>query len=68
VLRLLKVHQRFRCILPAVLTSSREDRDLKAAYDLGVNSDIEKPTGFNPRVEVAEQIERQGGVRNPCPH
>jgi hypothetical protein len=68
VLRQLKVHERFRCILLGVLNSSREDRDLKAAYDLGVNSDIEKPMGFNQCSEVAEQIERQWGVRNPCPH
>lgn len=68
MLRQLKVHERFRCILLGVLNSSREDRDLKAAYDLGVNSDIEKPMGFNQCSEVAEQIERQWGVRNPCPH
>ena len=38
VLRQLKAHERFRRIPVVVLTSSREDKDLKTAYDLGVNS------------------------------
>lgn len=40
-----------------VLTSSRDDRDLGAAYDLGVNSYIEKPVSFSKFIEVAEHIE-----------
>jgi hypothetical protein len=51
-----------------VLTSSRKDFDLKAAYDLGETSDIEKPMNFNPCIEVVEQIERQRCVLNHRPH
>ena len=68
MLRQLKVHERFRCILLGVLNSSREDRDLKAAYDLGVNSYIEKPVSFNKFIEVAEQIELYWCVLNERPH
>lgn len=68
VLRQLKEHERFRRIPVVVLTSSREDRDLKAAYDLGVNSYIEKPVSFNKFIEVAEQIELYWCVLNERPH
>jgi CheY-like chemotaxis protein len=64
VLRQLKAHERFRRIPVVILTSSREDRDLKTAYDIGVNSYIEKPVSFSKFVEVAEQIELYWCVLN----
>ncbi|MGM9426983.1 response regulator [Hydrogenophaga sp. MI9] len=64
VLRQLKGHERFRRIPVVILTSSREDRDLKTAYDIGVNSYIEKPVSFSKFVEVAEQIELYWCVLN----
>jgi len=67
VLRQLKEHERFRRIPVVVLTSSREDRDLKAAYDLGVNSYIEKPVSFSKFIEVAEHIELYWCVLNERP-
>lgn len=67
VLRQLKAHVRFRRIPVVVLTSSREDKDLKTAYDLGVNSYIEKPVSFNKFMEVAEQIELYWCVLNERP-
>jgi CheY-like chemotaxis protein len=68
VLRQLKAHERFRRIPVVMLTSSREDRDLKAAYDLGVNSYIEKPVSFNKFIEVAEHIELYWCVLNERPY
>ena len=67
VLRQLKAHERFRRIPVVILTSSREDRDLKTAYDLGVNSYIEKPVSFSKFMEVAEQIELYWCVVNERP-
>lgn len=67
VLRQLKTHERFRRIPVVVLTSSREDKDLKTAYDLGVNSYIEKPVSFSKFMEVAEQIELYWCVLNERP-
>ncbi|MGI9218940.1 MAG: response regulator [Hydrogenophaga sp.] len=67
VLRQLKTHERFRRIPVVVLTSSREDKDLKTAYDLGVNSYIEKPVSFNKFMDVAEQIELYWCVLNERP-
>jgi CheY-like chemotaxis protein len=67
VLRQFKAHERFRRIPVVVLTSSREDKDLKTAYDLGVNSYIEKPVSFNKFMEVAEHIELYWCVLNERP-
>lgn len=67
VLRQLKAHERFRRIPVVVLTSSREDKDLKTAYDLGVNSYIEKPVSFQKFMEVADQIELYWCVLNERP-
>lgn len=57
VLRQFKAHEKYRHIPVVMLTSSKDDRDLKAAYDLCVNSYIEKPVNFNKFMEVAEQVE-----------
>lgn len=67
VLRQLKAHERFRRIPVVMLTSSREDRDLRSAYDLGVNSYIEKPVNFGKFMEVAEHIELYWCVFNQRP-
>ncbi len=68
VLRQLKAHERFRRIPVVMLTSSREDRDLKTAYDLGVNSYIEKPVSFSKFMEVADHIELYWCVLNERPY
>ena len=67
VLRAWKAHEQFRRIPVVILTSSREDCDLKEAYDLGVNSYIEKPVSFSKFMEVADQIELYWCVLNERP-
>jgi len=47
VLRTLKQDRHMRWIPVIVLTSSREETDLAASYDLGVNSYIQKPVDFD---------------------
>lgn len=57
-----------RHIPVVVLSSSGEDRDLLAAYDLGANSYIVKPVDFEKFLNVAEQIELYWCVTNkPSP-
>lgn len=68
VLQQLKAHPRFRRIPVVILTSSREDSDLKSAYDLGVSSYIEKPVSFSKFIEVAERIELYWCVLNARPY
>lgn len=43
--------------LPVVmLTSSREEPDLKNCYDLGANAYVVKPVGFNDFIDAVKQI------------
>lgn len=46
ILRQIKADERTRMIPVAVLTSSKEDRDVIESYSLGVNSYIVKPVNF----------------------
>ena len=67
VLRTLKAHPVLRRIPIVILTTSNEDRDIKTAYDLGVNSYIVKPVGFDNFMEVAQHIELYWCVLNEQP-
>jgi CheY-like chemotaxis protein len=67
VLRQYKAHPVYRRIPVVMLTSSCQDRDLNAAYDLGANSYIEKPVSFTRFIEVAEHIELYWCVLNQRP-
>ncbi|SNX61322.1 hypothetical protein SAMN06296273_2776 [Nitrosomonas ureae] len=67
VLRTLKSHPLLRRIPIVVLTTSKEDRDIQVAYDLGVNSYIVKPVGFDNFMDVAQQIELYWCVINELP-
>ena len=56
VLRRLKSDERTRTIPVVVLTSSSEERDLKAAYALGVNSYVTKPIKFEEFAKVIAEL------------
>jgi two-component system, response regulator len=47
VLKTLKSDERSRTIPVIVLTSSNEDPDIRSCYELGANSYIVKPVGFD---------------------
>ena len=64
VLRTLKEHAVLCRIPVVVLTTSKEDRDIQDAYDLGVNSYIVKPVGFDNFMDVAQHIELYWCVLN----
>ncbi len=57
VLRRLKSEERTRKTPVVVLTSSREDRDLKEAYESGVNSYVTKPIHFEDFAKVVSEME-----------
>ena len=57
VLRQIKEHPDLQAIPVVVLTSSREARDVKAAYQFGANSYIVKPVDFDKFMELVAQIE-----------
>ena len=56
VLRQLKADERTKRIPVVVLTSSTEERDLQAAYDLGVNSYVSKPIKFSDFAKVIAEL------------
>ena len=56
VLRRVKSDERTRSIPVIVLTSSKEDPDIKSCYDLGVNSYIVKPVGFENFVKAIGEL------------
>lgn len=56
VLRRIKSDPRTRDIPVVVMTSSRQDQDLKECYQLGVNSYLVKPVNFDQFTEVIRQV------------
>ena len=56
VLRRLKSEERTRTIPVVALTSSTEQRDLKAAYELGVNSYVSKPIEFSKFAGIVAEL------------
>ncbi len=67
VLRVLKQDCRTRSMPVIVLTSSREDNDLTASYDLGVNSYIQKPVDFDRFRETLRTLGDYWLVVNQAP-
>lgn len=56
VLRRIKGDKRTRTIPVVILTSSTEERDLQAAYDLGANSYVTKPIEFQDLADVVAEV------------
>lgn len=67
VLETLKSKPLTRRVPVVVLTTSKEDRDILAAYELGANSYIVKPVEFDAFMEVARQIKLYWCVTNERP-
>jgi two-component system response regulator len=56
VLREIKAGQRTRSIPVVMVTSSREDPDIRTAYELGANSYVVKPVEFDAFMEVMSHL------------
>ena len=56
VLRQLRVDKRTKSVPVVVLTSSREERDVIEAYQLGANSYIVKPVDYENFLEVVSNM------------
>jgi two-component system response regulator len=56
VLRALKQDEKTRSIPVVVVTSSREDPDIKTAYGLGANSYVVKPVDFDAFAEAVSSL------------
>ncbi|MBF0505539.1 MAG: response regulator [Nitrospirae bacterium] len=55
VLRQVKSDEALRCVPVVILTSSHEDQDIAAGYDLGANGYVVKPVDFNQFFDVIKE-------------
>ncbi len=67
VLRRIRADARTRRVPVVILTSSREEQDIAAGYDLGVNSYIRKPVDFAQFSETVRQLGLYWLVLNEAP-
>ena len=56
VLREIRADERTRSIPVVMVTSSREDPDIKTAYELGANSYVVKPVDFDAFTEAMSYV------------
>jgi CheY-like chemotaxis protein len=56
VLRQIKSHPQLRVVPVVMLTSSREEQDLVASYQLGVNAYVVKPVDFHDLVDAVGKV------------
>jgi two-component system response regulator len=56
VLRRIRAEEKTRLLPVIILTSSSEDRDIVASYDLGANSYVRKPVKFSDFAEAIKQL------------
>lgn len=67
VLREIRGDARTRRVPVVILTTSKEDQDVAAGYDLGVNSYIRKPVDFKQFASAVEQVGMYWLLLNEAP-
>jgi CheY-like chemotaxis protein len=58
VLQWIRSEQKLRRLIVIVFTSSKHDEDVNKAYEIGANSYLVKPVGFDMLVDVAKIIQQ----------
>ncbi len=56
VLRLIRANEKTRLLPVVILTSSREERDVRESYEAGVNSFVQKPVDATQFAEAIQQL------------
>ena len=67
ILRQIKANDKTKSIPVVVLTSSKENQDVKACYELGVNSYIVKPVDFDSFAKVVAELGMYWMLLNTAP-
>ncbi len=67
VLRQIKMNEKTKSIPVVVLTSSKENQDVKACYELGVNSYIVKPVDFDSFAKAVAELGMYWMLLNTAP-
>lgn len=67
VLKQIKQDAELRSVPVVILTSSREEPDLKASYELGVNAYVVKPVSFPQFVKAVQDLGGFWAVLNEPP-
>jgi len=67
VLRRIRADSRTRRLPVVILTTSKEEQDVAAGYDFGVNSYVRKPVDFNRFAAAVEQLGLYWLVLNEAP-
>lgn len=67
VLRTMKRDERLKAIPIVVLTSSREEKDLVASYNLGANAYVVKPVDFQQFVNAVKELGAFWAIINEPP-
>lgn len=67
VLKQIKSDPEMRTMPVVMMTSSREEKDLVASYDLGVNAYVVKPMDFGEFVRAIQELGLFWGVVNQPP-
>jgi two-component system, response regulator len=68
VLQKIRSDERTKTIPVVVLTSSKEDPDIKKCYELGVNSYVVKPVEFDEFKKVISNLGLYWMIVNQSPH
>lgn len=68
VLAWIRAEQKVRRLVVIIFTSSRHDEDVNKAYDLGANSYLVKPVGFDMLVDLCKVIQQYWINTNERPH
>ncbi|MCG2720612.1 MAG: response regulator [Thermodesulfovibrionales bacterium] len=67
VLKQVRDDEQLRLIPVVILTSSREEKDLKEAYTLGTNAYVVKPVDFHQFAEAVKQVGAFWAIVNEPP-
>ena len=67
VLRAIKSDEKLKVIPVVVLTSSREEKDVVASYQLGVNAYVVKPVDFHEFVNAIKELGIFWAIINEAP-